>query len=74
MLTFLGAEKYAVMTLMLVLAFVGFALVARWTLRSFWNKWDVIAIGALMAILTGAGIIVIFHPAWPVTPLHMLLR
>jgi hypothetical protein len=74
MLTFLGTEKYAVMALMMGVAVVGAMLLVWWSLRSSWSKRDLAIIAALLAILTVAGTLVIFHPAWSVTPLQMLLR
>ncbi len=74
MLTFLGTEKYLVMILMLGIALVGLAFILTRSFGSFWTKRDIILIGVLTAILTAGGILVVFHPAWPVTPLHLLLR
>jgi hypothetical protein len=74
MLTFLGTEKYAVVVLMLGIALGGIAVLLWWAVRSFWSKADVMVIAGLLVVCVGLITFVVFHPGWPVTPLHLLFR
>jgi len=74
MLTFLGTEKYAVMEIMVVIAVFGVALIVWWAVRSFWTERDVIILTALVKSLLEAVVLVVFFPAWPVTPFRLLLQ
>ena len=74
MTTFLGTEKYTVMTFMLVLAVAGLGLMCWWAARSTWMKRDITVVTVLVAVLMGLGIYVVINPGWPVTPLSWVLR
>lgn len=74
MTTFLGAEKYGVIAVMLVLAVFGFGLLLWWAVRSAWTSRDIAAVAFLATGLLVAGSIVVIAPTWPVTPFRLLLR
>jgi len=74
MLTFLGQEKYGVIMLMLGMLVLGAGLVVWWATRSVWTAKDITIVASLLALLTGAGVFVLFHPGRPVTPFNLLLK
>lgn len=76
MLTFLGQEKYAVIALMIGMLILGAVLVVSWAwaVRSVWTAKDTTMVVTLLVLLTGAGLLVLFHPGRPVTPIHLLLK
>jgi hypothetical protein len=74
MTTYLGTEKYGVITFMLGVAVCGLGLISWWAACSTWTKRNLTVIGFLIAVLTGAGIYVFVWPSWPVTPMNWILR
>lgn len=74
MLTFLGIEKYAVIAVMFAIAVVGLLLLWHWAAHFIWTTKDTIKLAALLSLLAGAGVFVVFHPGRPVTPWHLLLQ
>jgi hypothetical protein len=74
MTTFLGAEKYGVIMFMVGVGICGLGLISWWAARSTWTGRNLAVVGLMVAVLTGAGVWVVFYPSWPVTPMNWILR